>query len=366
MQQQRHPSRFGKRFEGSPDGEGSVRTAALLGVSSLLRERGVDPAEVLSAVGLDQTVLDHPDRTISYMDAGRLLERAASVTRCPHFGLLVGQRNTIASLGLLGEIMLLSASVQAALRSLMLHMHLQTRGGVPTHTIEEGMATFGYAIYQPGMPATTQVYDLVTAYQVNIMRALCGPHWAPIEVSFSHNAPKDLAPYRRFFAAPLRFDGERTAVVFGRSWLACVPPKADETLHRKLQRQIAAQEIRQPESRTEQVRRALRTLVVTGGASETQISELMSVPGRTLRRVLLAEGTTFRKLLEEVHFEVARQLLADSEMATGEIAATLGYSDASAFTRAFRRWTTVPPTAWRAKYRSAEGGLGVAEQLWEA
>ena len=356
---------FGTRFNASAGDEGIVRTGNLHAVPTLLRERGLDPAEILSSAGVDPAKFDHPDQTISYIDAGRVLQRAAEVTRCAHFGLLVGQRNNITTLGVLGEIMLRSASAHAALRSLILHLHLQTRGAVPTHTIEDDNATLGYAIYQPGMRATTHVYDLVMAYAFNIMRALCGPHWTPVEVSFSHNKPDDLTPYRKFFAAPLRFDGERTAIIFSKSWLASVPPDSNPGLHRELQRHIAAQELRQPDTHSEQIRRALRTMVVTGGATELQISELLSVPGRTLRRLLSSEGTTFRALLEEVHFEVARQLLADTEMATSEIAATLCYSDTSAFTRAFRRWTNLPPAAWRAKFRSAEGELGMAERGWE-
>jgi AraC-like DNA-binding protein len=356
---------FGTRVDASAGDDGFVRTAPLIALPVLLRERGIDPAKVLSSVGLDPATFDHPDRIISYVDAGRALQRAADVTRCPHFGLLVGQRDNILSLGVLGEVMMRSATVHAALRSVVLHMHLQTRGGMPTLAIEDDHAIFGYAIYQRGMPATTHVYDLAIAYECNIMRALCGPHWTPVEVSFSHNKPEDLAPYRKFFGAPLRFGGERTAIVFGKSWLEAIPPAANADLHRELQRQIAAQELREPVSHSEQVRRALRTMVVTGGATESQVSELLSIPGRTLRRTLAAEGTSFRALLEEAHFEVARQLLAESEMATSEIAATLCYSDASAFTRAFRRWTNVPPAVWRAKFRSAEGGLGKAEGGWE-
>src|SRR5450432_4945546 len=90
---------FGTRFDASPRDEGVVRAAALLAVPTLLRERGFDPAKILSSVGLDPTTFDHPDRTISYIDAGRVLERAADVTRCAHFGLRVGQRNSMASLG---------------------------------------------------------------------------------------------------------------------------------------------------------------------------------------------------------------------------------------------------------------------------
>jgi AraC-like DNA-binding protein len=123
--------------------------------------------------------------------------------------------------------------------------------------------------------------------------------------------------------------------------------------------------LRQPNMHAEQIRRALRTMVVTGAASESLISKLLSVPTRTLRRSLAAENTSFRALLEDVRYEVSRQLLADSEMSTTEIAETLGYADASAFTRAFRRWTNSPPAAWRVRFRSAAGKLQVAERAWE-
>jgi len=204
-----------------------VRVAALLGVPPLLRQRGFEPTDVLASVGLAPETFDHPEKTISYIDGGRVLQRSAEVTGCAHFGLLVGQTNTIYTLGMLGELMLRSASTQVALRSLILHMHLQTRGGVPTHTVEDGTATLGYAIYQRGMPATTHVYDLVMAYEFNILRSLCGPNWAPIEVSFSHLKPEDLRPYRKFFGAPLRFDAERTTIAFSESWLASVPPNSN-------------------------------------------------------------------------------------------------------------------------------------------
>ena len=96
-------------------------------------------------------------------------------------------------------------------------------------------------------------------------------------------------------------------------------------------------------------------MVLSGSASETHISKLLSISLRTLRRLLAAQGTSFRELLGEMRYEIARQLLADTHMTTAEVAATLDYADASAFTRAFRRWTNSPPAAWRAKMRFAEG-----------
>ena len=343
-------------------GQGIVRVAALLGVSPLLRERGVEPADVLVSVGLDPGTLDEGNNCIPYTKAGELLQRCVEITGCMHFGLLVGQLANVSSLGVLGELMWRSPSVEAALHSLILHMHLQTRGGMPTHSLEGGNATLGYAIYQRDMPGAAQVYDLVMAYGFNVMQGLCGPRWLPGEVWFSHASPKDVRPYRQFFRSALRFDADRTAIVFSKAWLDRAPPGSDAEQHRVLQRAIAAQERLSPDDNAERIRRALRTMALSGRASETLIAKLLATPTRTLRRLLAAQGTNFRELLEEVRYEISRQLLADTDMTTAEIAEALDYADASAFTRAFRRWTDSPPAAWRAKARSAEDKSGVSSR----
>jgi AraC-like DNA-binding protein len=68
---------------------------------------------------------------------------------------------------------------------------------------------------------------------------------------------------------------------------------------------------------------------------------------RALNRRLEAEGTTFRKLLNEVRFEVAGQLLLATRMGVTEIAAALGYADTSGFTHAFHHMAGAPPHTWR-------------------
>lgn len=332
-----------------------MRVAALLGVASLLRERSVEPADVLASIGLDPGTLDNADNCIPYSTGGQLLQRCAEVTGCDHFGLLVGQRANISGLGMLGELMQRSPSVRTALASLISHLHLQTRGGVPTHSVEGENATFGYAIYQRDMPGTAQAYDLVMAFEFEIMQALCGLRWLPSEVSFSHAKPRDVRPYRKFFRSALRFDADRTAIVFSKTWLDQAPPGHDAQAYSLLQRELATQLMLAHNDCAERVRRALRTMILDGRGSATAISDLMSMSTRTLHRLLGAQGTTFRHLLEDVRYESARQLLADTDMTTTEIAEALDYADASAFTRAFRRWTNSPPAAWRAGVRSAEG-----------
>jgi len=72
---------------------------------------------------------------------------------------------------------------------------------------------------------------------------------------------------------------------------------------------------------------------------------------RTLNRRLNAFGTGFQELADEIRLEIARQMLEDSTMEVIQIALLLDYADASAFTRAFRRWTGTTPASWRARQR---------------
>jgi AraC-like DNA-binding protein len=333
--------------------KGFVQVASLLGILPLLRERGINPADVLVSVGLGPSALDDARNVITYQSAGQLLQRCSDVTGCAHFGLLVGQQANLSTLGILGELMRRSPNVQAALRSLLLHMRLKTRGGMPTHTVEGGYATLGYAVYQRDVRGTVQGHDLAVAFEFNILRSLCGPRWRATEVFFSHTKPKNVRPYLQYFHARLHFDAGRTAIVFGKTWLDHAPPDSDATLHRALARELATQDMLEPEEITERIRRALRTMIVSGGASESMISYLLSISTRTLRRALAAQGTTFRRLLEDIRYEIARQLLADSHISINEIADLLDYGHASAFTRAFQRWTNSSPAAWRAKMVSA-------------
>jgi AraC-like DNA-binding protein len=74
---------------------------------------------------------------------------------------------------------------------------------------------------------------------------------------------------------------------------------------------------------------------------------------RALNRRLRDFGTNFQALVDEVRFEIARQMLENSAMEVSHVAATLDYADASAFTRAFRRWSGATPGVWRAKQERA-------------
>lgn len=95
------------------------------------------------------------------------------------------------------------------------------------------------------------------------------------------------------------------------------------------------------------VSRKLRAQVISSKTSLETIASELSMHPRTLNRRLQAEGKTFRELINEARFEVARQLLTGTKMGIADIGLVLGYAQPSGFTRAFLRWAGVAPSEWR-------------------
>lgn len=308
----------------------------------------MDPNEVLSESGIDPELFDDPGNVITYAARDRLFSHCVARTGCQHFGLLVGERMSMHSLGLIGLLMKTSLSAGAALRSLVSYLHLHSQGAVMTLRIEGDLAVLSYDAIGSELEAISQTGDGAVAMMLNTLHALCGDGFEPVGVSFAHRIPSDIGPYRKLFRGPVYFDAEHYAVVFSRSWLDVSPPSADADLQQLLKSQVDALEAKQGLGFPDQVRSVLRTALMIDHASEEQIAAIFSLPKHTLSRRLERCGTGFRALVDECRFEIATQMLTDTSLDIGEIGAALGYSRSSAFIRAFRRWSDTTPSRWRA------------------
>lgn len=150
-------------------------------------------------------------------------------------------------------------------------------------------------------------------------------------------------------SAPCGFDRERTALVFPADLLDRPMPGANPQRLGRLEQQARAVGNGELVSR---LRRALRILLLNGESSWGQVAKLLPMHRRTLNRHLKVQGTTFQQVLDEIRFAAASQLLENTRIPLTEIAASLGYSESSAFSRAFRRWSGTPPSRQRSRYRA--------------
>lgn len=328
-----------------------LRIGATMGVPLIIRRLGFNPGEVLSDGGFDVSLFDDPDNTMSYADRGRLMAHCAAKTGCDHFGLLVGGCGGLKSLGLVGLLMKYSPDVLAALNNLVRYFHLRAHGASASLEVDGDAVILGYQILRGGTQGNDQVGDAAVAIMFNLLGELCGSGWTPTEIWTMHRKPDNIEPYREFFKARLRFNAEQYAIVFRASWLRRPLPEVDTDVRRLLQQQIDLLAVRHGDDFPEQVRAVLRAALLNGHANADQVAALFSMHTRTFSRRLHRYGVGYQRLVDESLFEVARQMLEDSDLDISQVALTLHYSEARSFIRAFRRWSGETPARWRARQR---------------
>jgi AraC-like DNA-binding protein len=340
---------LGRQMDARADHHGSVRVGTLLPLADILSGLGVEPTQLLAECGVDPSVFDDPDNRISIALHNRLVALAGTRANCPHIGLLVGQRDNLDSFGLAGLLVRYSPDVASALRNFVRFLPTHVRGARARLTVDGNATTLSWELYQPGVEAIDQVGDGALAVFFNVLRELCGADWRPIEVCFAHREPAQLQPFRNFFRTTLQFDEPEYALCFSSAWLERPVAQADPLLRRVLQKEMESIETRHEADFPEQVRSVLRSALLTGHARSDKLAALFSMHSSTLARRLERHGIGFRELVDECRFEVAREMLAHSASDISQIAEMLDYADATAFTRAFKRWSGTTPARWRSE-----------------
>jgi AraC-like DNA-binding protein len=137
--------------------------------------------------------------------------------------------------------------------------------------------------------------------------------------------------------------------VFAASWLDHAIAGADPELRGLVMQAINQTGANSTMSFADVVRGALHQMVMSGTSSAENVALLFGMHERTLRKRLTAEGTRLQRLVSQTRFELAKQLLENTQLPLSEIASALRYADAAVFSRAFRSWSKTSPREWRAR-----------------
>jgi AraC-like DNA-binding protein len=338
---------------GSP--AGTVRIGPILALPAVLSERDVAPRRAFAKARVPLALFRNPESRMSFEALGRLLSACATLTGCEHFGLLVGERFTLSDLGAIGYLMRNSATVEEALRALLLHLYRYDRIAVPVLLrLEPSTALLGYSIARHDTPATPHILDASCTIAFALLRELCGASWKPIWVQLAYARPKDITPYRRLFGVRVQFDAELSGVVFAGTWLDHRIEGADPKLHGLLTRAIRSAHGDDPMSFAEEVECVAHQQLLSGTWTAGSLAHFFGIHERTLRARLQAERTSVQQILGRTRFELAQHLLQDTRLPLAEIAAALHYADPAVFSRAFRSWAKKSPRQWRADHATEE------------
>ena len=322
-------------------------------VAGILRVLGVDPDVVIAGAGINPRLFDTADCVLSARVFARLLRHCAERTKCSHFGILLGAEATLVAFGLLGCLMRSCDTLGDALRVLEVHLRIQDSSAVMRLEVDEEVAVLSYAPYEAGVEEPGLIAEFALARTVHALRHLCGLGWALSEVLIPRRQPANTSVYLACFGAPVSFDREIAALVFPAKLLSMRLVSADSAMRRAAEGRVLELERTCRCDLTDELRRMLRTELLKGRCLIADAARSLSIHPRTFNRRLKAAGTGFRTLADEMRFEIARQLIADTEMPLGRVSAVLDFSEPAAFTRAFQRWSGVTPSVWRSWHRPA-------------
>lgn len=335
-----------------PEMLGTLRVALVSHFPAVLDMLRCDSALVLQRAGIPRTLLKNGENKIGFPAVGRLIDECIRATGIAHFGILAGEHFDPANaLGDVVELMRNAPTVEVALRTFVLHHHLNDSGAVPMLLpVSKKRFAFGYSIERYDVPAIDAFYDAALVYGMQIMRMLCGKNWLPVQVKLAHRRPSDVAPYLRIFGPHIRFDSSVCAIEFASDLLTTPVIGADPDRYVFLVDRLRQGLLRDKISLTDQVKRALRPMIFTGTSSLSTVARLFSIDERVLRGRLAAERTTFRLLLRQAKLDIAAQLLRSTQLTASDIGVAVGYSDPPSFVRAFtRNFGGVTPGKWRAQ-----------------
>ncbi len=317
---------------------------------TVLRDIGVDADAVLARVALRWDDLVTSDRPLDLEAVQRIGAEALRVSARPWLGLELGQRLLTSAHGPVGYAIISSRDLRQALQVLCRFGGLRmqaiafdseaVRGGCVLRLRE--LTDLGELRYL--------VHDAVFATVLQLLDGLGARDHGRMSVALPRPYPAWAERYRRLFSGAIDFGAPHMAWGFDDAALDQPNPMADARDHeaacRECERVLASAE--EQASFCARVRDSLRREQGELASLEA-VAAGFKVSGRTLMRKLKSEGSSYQALLDEVRQERALWYLRHTHLSVASVAERLGYQDTSNFSRTFRHWFGITPTAMRAQ-----------------
>lgn len=324
----------------------SASLAYLRGLFDYVQAQGLAPAELLAGQAI---ALEDRDARLPESVCAALFDRAAARLRDDDLGLHAGERIRPGHYGALGYVAMNCATLGEALSGLRRYQALVLDIGPVEQSVGKETLCLGWN------PGTAQQYRQLAEYNlaglVTFARWISGRADNPLRIDFTFPAPARLDEHRRVFGCPLRFGQDRYRLLLDTRWLAQPLIQPDPAMREMMER-LAEQQLQTLGQGDDAIAVARGLIAKRLGEGETELGAIataLHLSPRTLQRKLQDASLSFTQLVDDVRRELAERYLADASLDLVDIAFLLGYSEQSAFTRAYKRWTGRAPASMRGR-----------------
>lgn len=322
-----------------------------------LTARGIDAEAALKECGIRRISLKKKNATIPFEKHCALFGYAAQITGEDYYGLHLGTKMDPRDAGLVGYLGLASANLREAIENLCRYNRVASNVTDLELTVADGV---GLLSAQRNTPVRPPGYDQESEFSVSLFLRACRIFTqrpvTPLSVHFGHPRTKDPDEFRRVLNCPVEFGHDRERVFLDQKTLMFSIQTADDRLLEILKGygdEILAKRAKQSPSFERQVERRIVDLLPSGNARLATIAMELGVSERTLSRRLAEAGLTFKDLLVDVRRDLSMKYMAEPDLSLKQAAFLLGYSELSAFSHAFKRWSGMTPAEAR---RASFGG----------
>ncbi len=323
-------------------------------VARVLEMYGLDAPAMFERHGINPALLSNPNARIPSRTWDSLARDAAAHIPDPAFGLLAARCWHPSNLGALGYAWLTSSTLRTGLGRVVRYWRLL--GEASSTRLEESSAglTIVLARQAPDPVSSAVTVDFVMSLLVDMCRMNAGSSLRPVAVRLRRMRPKDGEAYRRHFGCVVHFAADEDSFTLSRRDVDRPLPTSNRQLAATLDR-ILTEQLAHLDKRDVVARCQARLLdqLSSGELSEDAMAEQLHMSRRTLQRKLAEADLTYQKLVDDTRRDLAMRHLEDPRHSITDVTFLLGFSQQSAFTRAFRRWTGMSPSAYRAQHSVA-------------
>lgn len=331
-----------------------LRSAVLTGYADVARSVGLDPYQMLRDVGLSQACLVDLDMRVSSAAVRRLLEDSAALSGVENFGLRMARTRRLSVLGTLGMVVRDAPTVRNVMQLISANMRLHNEALALSLEEAQGVAILQEHLLVHDLAANRQSIELALGAVMPILRFFLGEDWVPRRVCFVHQAPKDDSLHRQLFGPVLEFGAEFYGIICSSADLDRPVKSADPVMARYARTQLEQAHRLSDPTTVQEVRQLVVMLLAKGQCTVVQVARQLGVDRRTVHRQLLKEGVTFSALVNEVRKDLSLRYLQSTQRPLTDIAALLGFSGSSAYSRWHQMQFACAASALRRQARASQ------------
>lgn len=316
-------------------------------LAAALEALGFDSDAVLAKASLsaDFQYADVDEHRVPVEALGRFWTAAVQVTGDPAIGVRIGALARVDNYGVLGNVARASATLGDALLKTVRYMNLLIETARLSVLVERDRVQVIYS----SLRAPPAAADAALVQLLVLARELTGRKLIPIQVGLAHRAPPDPSVYREVFGIVPTFDVVEHSLVIAADCLilpiATHDSRESELLVARANR--LAEAVSPGDSVAHRVRELLTRELQGGNPMVENVAAQLGMHPKAMMRRLKQEGTSHSALLESLRRERAERYLRIPGLGVAQTAFLLGFSDASAFIKAFRRWFGMAPLEFR-------------------